>query len=63
MPDRHFLVKFYIRGSVLDRTDMGVSRNFPGEQCQHFANPCQVADDAMQIYVHETLNLFYTSKP
>jgi len=43
---------------------MGVRRNFSrGGQRQHFANPCQVADDAMQMYVHETLNLLYTSKP
>jgi len=43
---------------------MGVGRNFSRwGQCQHFANPCQVADNAMQMYVHETLNLFYTSKP
>ena len=27
---------------------------FRGGQRQHFANPCQVADDAVEIYVHET---------
>jgi len=40
---------------------MGVRRNFSrGEQRQHFVDPCQVADDAMQMYVHETLYHFYT---
>ena len=40
---------------VLVVISMGVRRNFSrGGQCQHFANPCQVADDAMQMYVHET---------
>jgi len=42
--------------------DMGVRRNFSrGGQRQHFANPCQVADDAIQMYVHETLYRFYTT--
>ena len=36
---------------------------FQGRQRQHFASPCQVADDAIQTYVHETLNLFYTPTP
>jgi len=42
---------------------MGVCRKFSrGGQRQHFANPCQVADDAIQMYVHDTLNLFYITK-
>jgi len=36
---------------------------FPGGgQRQHFANSYQVADDAMQMYVHETLNLNVRSR-
>jgi len=38
---------------------MGLRRNFAGgRQRKHFAHPCQVADDAMLMYVHETLDLF-----
>jgi len=33
---------------------------FQGGQRQHFAGPCQVADDAMQMYVHETFQQFST---
>jgi len=29
---------------------------FPGGQRQHFADLCKVADDAMQMYVHESLH-------
>jgi len=36
---------------------------FQGEQRQHFADPCQVADNAMQMYVHETHYRFYTTTP
>ena len=43
---------------------MGVRRNFSREeQRQHFADPCHVADDAMQMEVHETLYRFYTTTP
>jgi len=31
---------------------------FPGGKHQHFDNISQVADDAMQMYVHETLYPF-----
>jgi len=43
---------------------MGVRRNFysGGEQNRHFAYPFQVADDAMQMDVHETLHPFYITK-
>jgi len=37
---------------------------FPeGGQRQHFADASQVADDAVQTYVHETLYRFYTTTP
>jgi len=43
---------------------MGVRRYFSrGEQHQHFANFCEVADDAMQMYVHKMLYPFYTTTP
>jgi len=43
---------------------MGVRRNFfRGGQRQHFPDPCQVADDAIQMYVHETLYRFYMTTP
>jgi len=32
---------------------------FQGEQCRYFAYPFQVADDAMPMNVHQTLNPFY----
>jgi len=43
---------------------MGVRRNFysGGEQNRHFAYPFQVAVDAMQMDVHETLHPFYITK-
>jgi len=43
---------------------MGVHRNFSrvGHR-QHFANRFQVADDAMQTYVHETLYPYYATTP
>jgi len=42
---------------------MGVRRNFPrGGQHRHFACPFQVADDAMQMDVHETHYVFYALK-
>ena len=41
-----------------------VSRNFSRRgQHQHFAYLCQVADDAMEVYVRETLYRFYTTTP
>jgi len=43
---------------------MGIRRNFfRGGQRQDFADPFQVADDAVQMHVHETLYQFYTTKP
>ena len=43
---------------------MGDRRNFSKRgQRQHFAAPCQVADDAMRMYVHETFYHFYTTTP
>jgi len=33
-----------------------------GNVRQHFTDPCQVADDAMQMYVQETFYRFYTTK-
>jgi len=42
---------------------MASSEIFPGSQPQRLVNPCQIADDAMQMYVHDTLNLFYTPTP
>jgi len=36
---------------------------FTGGQRQHFAKLSQVADDAMQMYVRETLFLYYTTTP
>jgi len=36
---------------------------FQGWQHQHFADSYQVADNAMKVYVHERLHLFYTPTP
>jgi len=41
---------------------MGVRRNFSRGQRHHFADLSQVDDDAIQIYVRETLYLYYTTK-
>jgi len=35
---------------------------FKGGQSRHFAYPFQVLGDVMQIDVHKTLHLFYTTK-
>ena len=35
---------------------------FPGGQRRHFADPFQVAGDAMQMDVNKTLSTFYTTK-
>jgi len=41
---------------------MGIRRNFSrGEQCRHFAYLFQIADDATQTDVHETLYPLYTT--
>jgi len=43
---------------------MGVRRKFSrGGQHLHFADICHVADDAMQMEIHETLYRFYMTTP
>jgi len=41
--------------AVFELVYVGVRRNFFSGETSIFANPCQVADDAMQMDVHETL--------
>jgi len=41
---------------------MGVRRNFSRGQRRHFAYLFEVADVAMQMFVHKTLYCFYTTK-
>jgi len=36
---------------------------FQGGKRQLFADPCQVSDDAMQMYFHETFCRFYSTAP
>jgi len=46
-----------------DYSSWAYAEIFPGGKRQHFADPCQVADDAIQMYVQETLYRFYMTTP
>jgi len=50
---------------LVDRFNVSYGRLqkfFPGGQRRHFADPFQVAGDAMQMDVNKTLSTFYTTK-
>ena len=50
-------------GTYVISQSMGVRRKFSRRvQRRHFAYPFQVADDAMQMDVHEMIYTFYTTK-
>jgi len=58
-----FRAKTINRPATLNGRPLATAEIFPGGQRQHFADPCQVANDVMQMYVHETFYHFYTTTP